>query len=81
MLPGVPNSELTPGQKSARRRKVRSFGGLLFFLLGLPPLINAMDNPRIATLRGPDVLGLFAIGFCFGGGLALLLVGLIFRGE
>ena len=81
MLPGVPTSELTPGQKPTRRRKARSFGGLFFFLCGLPPLINAMDNPRIATLRGPDVLQIFAIGFCFGGGLALLLVGRIFPGE
>lgn len=40
-----------------------------------------VDNPPIATLRGPDDLGLFAIGFCFGIGFALLLVGFIFRGE
>jgi hypothetical protein len=81
----MPNdAELTLGQKAARRRRARSvvgFVGLFALLSGVPPLINAMDNPRLATLHGPDVMGLFASGLCFGVGLALLISRLIFRGE
>jgi hypothetical protein len=48
----MPNdAELTLGQKAARRRKGRIVVGLFVLLSGVPPLINAMDNPRIATLH------------------------------
>jgi hypothetical protein len=50
-------------------------------LSAVPPFINAMGNPRIATLHGSDVMGLFASGLCFGFGLALLISRLIFRGK
>ena len=55
--------------------------GLFVLLSGVPPLINATDNPRVATLRGPDVMRLLASGLCFGFGLALLIGRFIFRGE
>jgi hypothetical protein len=78
----MPNdAELTLGQKAARRRKARIVVGLFVLLSGVPPLINAMGNPRVATLHGPDVMGLLASGLCFGFGLALLISRLIFRGE
>jgi hypothetical protein len=80
----MPNdSELTLDQKAARTRKARicGFVGLFVLLSGVPPFINAMGNPRVATLHGPDVMGLFASGLCFGFGLALLISRLIFRGE
>ena len=78
----MPNeSELMRSQKTARIRKARMFVGLFVLLSGLPPFINAMSSPRVATLHGPDVMGLFASGLCFGFGLALLIGRLIFRGE
>ena len=78
----MPNeAELTLGQKAARRRKARIVVGLFVLLSGVPPLINAMGNPRIATLHGSDVMGLLASGLCLGFGLALLISRLIFRGE
>jgi hypothetical protein len=55
------------------------FVGLFVLLGGVPPSINAMSNPRIATLHGSDVMGLLALGLCFGFGLALLVSSLIFR--
>ena len=78
----MPNdAELTLGQKAARRRKARIVVGLFVMLSGVPPLINAMGNPRVATLHGSDVMGLLASGLCLGFGLALLISRLIFRGE
>jgi hypothetical protein len=78
----MPNdAELTLGQKAARRRKARIVVGLFVLLSGVPPLINAMGNPRVATLHGSDVMGLLASGLCLGFGLALLISRLIFRGE
>jgi hypothetical protein len=54
----------------------------LFVLLGaVPPAINAMSNPRIATLHGADIVGLVASAWCFGFGVALLITGFVFRGE
>jgi hypothetical protein len=37
--------------------------------------MNSIDNPRVAMLRGPDVLRLFAIGWSFGIGATLLCAG------
>jgi hypothetical protein len=78
----MPNdAELMLGQKAARRRKARIVVGWFVLLSGVPPLINAMGNPRVATLHGSDVMGLIASGLCLGFGLALLISRLIFRGE
>ncbi len=55
--------------------------GLFMFMFGLFPLLNAIDNPRVQTLHGSDVVGLIASGLCFGFGLGLLLSKLLFRGE
>jgi hypothetical protein len=75
------NAELTLGQKAARRRKARMVVGWFVLLSRVPPLINALGNPRVATLHGSDVMGLFASGWCLGFGLALLISRLLFRGE
>ena len=75
------DAELMLGQKAARRRKARIVVGWFVLLSGVPPLINAMGNPRVATLHGSDVMGLIASGLCLGFGLALLISRLIFRGE
>ncbi len=78
----MPNeAEFTLGQKTARRRKARMVVGWFVLLSGVPPLINALGNPRLTTLHGSDVMGLFASGLCLGFGLALLISRLLFRGE
>jgi len=64
-------------ERIARVRKRLLFTGLVVLVLGLAPLLNSIDNPRVATLRGPDVLRLFAIGWCFGIGGTLLCGGVM----
>jgi hypothetical protein len=78
-MPNDPESTL--GQKAAGRRKARIFVGLFVLMSGVPPLINGMGNPRVATLHGSDVMGLLASGWRLGFGLALLISRLIFREE
>ena len=46
------------------RRRLIPFGVCFFF--GLTASFKAIGNPRLATLTGADVLGLIAIGLCFG---------------
>jgi hypothetical protein len=53
------------------RRRLIPFGVCFFF--GLMASFKAIGNPRYATLTGADVLGLIAIGLCFG----VALVGFI----
>jgi hypothetical protein len=61
---------------SDRRKFIPFFVPLLF---GLMSLSNVIGNPRIATLRGSDVLQLIATGMCFGAAIAL---GVVFvRGQ
>ena len=60
------------------RRQARIFVGLFVLLSGVPPFINGLSNPRVATLHGSDVMGLLASGWCFGFGSALLISRLIF---
>ena len=62
-------------RRIARARKSLLSTGLVVVFLGLPPLLNSFDNPRVATLRGPDVLRLIAVGWCFGIGATLLAGG------
>jgi len=45
--------------------------------MGVPPLVNSLGNPRLAGLRGPDILQLTAIGFCAGLALGVFLVGFL----
>jgi len=54
---------------------------LAVLAMGIPPLVNSLGNPRLAGLRGPDVLRLMAIGFCVGVSFALFLGAFVdFRG-
>jgi hypothetical protein len=64
-------------KRRQRQRGTRIIVGLFMLMLGVPPLLNALGNPR---LQWPDVLGLIASGLCFGFGLGLLLSKVIFRG-
>ena len=68
-------------KREQRQRRIRIFVGLMMvFVFGVPPLLNALNNPRIQALHGADVLGLIASGLVIGFGLGLLLSPL-FRGE
>ena len=40
---------------------------LIFILItGVLVLLNALDNPRLASAHGTDFIKLVAVGFCFG---------------
>jgi hypothetical protein len=79
---GMPNDPDQPlDDKTARRRKPRMLVGIIVLVGAVPPSINALSNPRIATLHATDVMGLLAAGLCFGFGSALLISNLISQGE
>ena len=76
------DTEGTTGQTATRKRRMKMAGsGLFILLLGVLPLLNSLDNPRVATLRVPDVIRLIAVGWCFGIGATLLATGLTSRRE
>jgi hypothetical protein len=75
-----PPEDAENAKRQQRQRSIRIIVGLLMLMLGVPPLLNALGNPRVQTLHAPDVLGLIASGLCFGFGLGLLLSKLVFRG-
>jgi hypothetical protein len=56
---------------TSNQRKLIPVG--IMTLLGLFPLFNSLSNPHLASLRGPDVLQLVAIGFCFGAAFGTLM--------
>jgi hypothetical protein len=64
-----------------RQRRLRIIAGLFMMMLGVPPFLNALGNPRVQALHGADVLGLVVSGLVFGFGLGLLLSKPIFRGR
>ena len=68
-------------KREQRQRRIRIIVGLFMLMFGVFPLLNALGNPRVQTLHGPDVLGLIASGLCFGFGFGLLLSKILFRGE
>ena len=63
--------------KPGTRKKRTVFATLAVLAMGIPPLVNSLDNPRLAGLRGPDILQLTAIGFCVGLALGMFLVGFL----
>jgi hypothetical protein len=54
-------------------KKSSRLTGLVFALMGILPLLNNLDKPRVAALRFSDVLGLVAAGMLFGVGFAGLM--------
>jgi hypothetical protein len=56
----------------ARMRKNLLSGAALMLFVATMVLLNAFDNPRIASIRGIDLLRLFTIGFGFGIGAGFL---------
>jgi hypothetical protein len=63
--------------KPGTRKKWTKFAPLVVLAMGFPPFINSLDNPHLKGLRGPDVLQLFAIGFCVGGAFGLFMAGFV----
>lgn len=61
--------------------KKRVFLFLILLLFGLIPLLNSVENPRLAGLRPPDYLRLIGSGMCFGFGFGVLLGPRRFLGE
>jgi hypothetical protein len=57
------------------RKKRTVVAALAVLAMGFPPFVNSFDNPRLAGLRGPDVLQLIAIGLCVGLALGIFLGG------
>jgi hypothetical protein len=62
--------------KQGTRTKRTVFVSLGVLAMEIPPLANSLGNPRLAGLRGPDILQLTAIGFCVG-----IAFGLFFGGR
>lgn len=76
------DSELMLNQNATRKRRMKTAGsGLFIVLLGMMPLLNSLDNPRVATLHGADVVRLIAVGWCFGIGATLLAMSFMPRRE
>jgi hypothetical protein len=63
--------------KPGSRKKRALFASLLLLVMAIPPVVNSIDNPRLAGLRGPDILRLVAIGLCLGGALTMFFVGFL----
>jgi hypothetical protein len=61
-------------RRASIMEKWRVFVALSVLMMGFAPLINSLDNPRLAGLHGTDVgQQLEAIGFCFGLAFGVLL--------
>ena len=54
-------------------KKSSRLTGLVFALMGILPLLNNLDKPRVAALHFSDVLGLVAAGMLFGVGFVGLM--------
>lgn len=61
--------------KPRMSKKRRVFTSLFILALGFLPLINSLDNPRLAGLHVPDFLRLIAVGFCAGVAFGLFMGG------
>jgi hypothetical protein len=65
-------------QRIARVRKDLLSGAGVVLFVGTMVLLNAIDNPRLAGLRGTDLIRLFTIGLAFGMGAGFLCARSIF---
>ena len=61
-------------------RKKDLFIGVFVFLIGMIPLYNSVNDPRMASLRVPDFLRLIGSGMLFGVGLGIFL-GAMYRSK
>ena len=46
---------------------------LFIAMLGVLPLLNVLNNPRLASLHGVDIVQIIAVGFCFGAAFGTLM--------
>ena len=53
------------------RKNLLSAAAVVLFV-GTMVLLNVIDNPRLATLRGTDLIRLFTVGLGFGVGVGFL---------
>ncbi len=60
-------------QKEGTRKKRTVFAALFVLAIGFLPLLNSLDNPRLAALHGVDIVRLVAAGFCFGTAFGMLM--------
>jgi hypothetical protein len=67
-------------KREQHQRPQRIIVGLFMLMLGVPPVLKALGNPRLQALTGADFLGVFGAGLVIGFGLGLLLSKLMFRG-
>jgi hypothetical protein len=63
------------------KRRKSWIAGIFVLLLGLMPLMNSLDNPRLASAHGVDFVRLIAVGICFGVGGCLVAASFRFPGE
>jgi hypothetical protein len=54
---------------------------VFLLILGLLVLLRILDNPRLETIHGSDVVQIMAAGICFGVSFGLLMGKRKFRGE
>jgi hypothetical protein len=74
-------SQVRDRMAAMNKRTSSRITGVFLILFGFMPLLNSLNNPRLAAAHGSDFLKLIAVGLCFGVG-ALLLAGLFrFPGE
>ena len=61
------------------KRRVILF--LLMLVFGLFPLLNSLNNPRLAGIHGSDFVQVIGSGLCFGFGFGVLCGRRSFLGE
>jgi hypothetical protein len=64
-----------------RNLKSNRILGIVLLVFGAMSLLRTLDNPRLSTLRGSDVVALTGAGACLGVGLLGLLARLNLRRD
>jgi hypothetical protein len=67
----MPNEPELSQTISQVRKNLLSASAVVLFV-GTMVLLNVIDNPRLATLRGTDLIRLFTAGLGFGVGVGFL---------
>ena len=53
--------------------KRRIYAVVMLVILGVLALLRILDNPRLATVHGSDVMQIVAAGLCFGVAFGMLV--------
>ena len=67
-------------KREQRQRRARIIFSLFMVLLGVPPLLNSLGNPRLEALHWADFLRLLASGSLMGFGVGLFSSKAFLRG-